>query len=305
MTKHVPTYQLYGENTGSEPDFWLHCETIRSRSSRHQWEIRLHRHEAFFQILYIESGSGDATFDRETHPLQPPLVITVPPRINHGFRFSRDIEGVVITILTSHLSHSPAEKSRYGTWLAMPHLTRLDLRNDDANYVKQTLKRIGTEFDHHGSGRNELLSSYIPLALRLTSRISFQHDPAQLPREESERRMELLSSLIQQHFRSHRPISFYAAELGMSLTHLNRIVRSTSGRTAHELLTHKLIEEAKRELVFSLASVQEIGIRLGFADPAYFSRFFLKQTGETPRAWRIREKARLDAQGQAYSSAAP
>ncbi|TXI10768.1 MAG: AraC family transcriptional regulator, partial [Rhizobium sp.] len=52
MTRNVPTYELYGENSGGNPDFWLHCETISSRSSLHHWEIRPHRHDNFFQILY-------------------------------------------------------------------------------------------------------------------------------------------------------------------------------------------------------------------------------------------------------------
>jgi AraC family transcriptional regulator, transcriptional activator of pobA len=294
MNRHIPIYQLYGEDPGKRHDFWLHCETIRSRSSRHQWEIRLHRHEAFFQILYIEAGSGDATFGSETHPIRPPSIVAVPAGLSHGFRFSRDIEGLVITILSSHLGHQPGERSRFGEWLATPHLTPLDPLNADATYVVQTLKRIGEEFDHRNNGRNELLDSYVKLAVRLTARISHADNLNQLPANEGERRMGMLNSLIQQHFRSHKPISFYAGELGISLTHLNRIVRSMAGCTAHDLLTAKLIEESKRELVFSLASVQEVGHRLGFADPAYFSRFFVKQTGKTPRAWRLREIQSLD-----------
>jgi AraC family transcriptional activator of pobA len=40
--------------------------------------------------------------------------------------------------------------------------------------------------------------------------------------------------------------------------------------------------------------MQEVSYRLGFADPAYFSRFFLKHAGETPKDWRKREKNRLE-----------
>ncbi|MCY1220960.1 HTH-type transcriptional activator RhaR [compost metagenome] len=67
------------------------------------------------------------------------------------------------------------------------------------------------------------------------------------------------------------------------------------GLSAHEMISRKLIGEARRELVFTRASVQEISFRLGFADPAYFSRFFLRQTGMTPRAWRMAERERLGA----------
>jgi len=44
---------------------------------------------------------------------------------------------------------------------------------------------------------------------------------------------------------------------------------------------------------FTFGSVQEIAYRLGFSDPAYFSRFFLKQAGQTPRSWRMAERAKL------------
>ncbi|MBX5215584.1 helix-turn-helix domain-containing protein [Rhizobium sp. NLR9a] len=294
MSRHIPTYELYGENIGRSPEFWLHCETIRSRSSLHQWEIRLHRHESFFQILYIEAGSGDAIFSKRSHAIRPPAVITVPPGLDHGFRFSRDIDGLVITILRSHLSHPPGERSHLGEWLAMPHLTPLDPGNAEAAYVMQTLRRLGDEFENRRGGRNEVLAAYVGLALRLTARISHEGYAQELPSNENERRMEMLDELIQRHFRSHRPASFYARELGISSTHLTRIVRSMTGNTPHELIAGKLIEEAKRQLVFSIGSVQEIGFRLGFVDPAYFSRFFLKYTGETPRIWRMNEKARLD-----------
>lgn len=291
--RHVPTYQLYGENSGGEPDFWLHCETIKSRSSLHRWEIRPHRHESFFQILYVEAGSGDAIFDSSVHPLDPPTIVTVPPGLNHGFRFSRDIEGLVVTILSSHLG-PPSERSRFGEWLTSPHVTRLDPQNTDAAYAMLTIRQLGEEFEHRRSGRNELMAAYVTQALRLTARISYEDHASQLPADDKERRMEMLNGLVRQYFRAHKPASFYAAELGISLTHLNRITRAMTGHTAHDLISAKLIEEARRELVFSVASVKEIGLHLGYADPAYFSRFFLHQTGETPRAWRIRERTRLE-----------
>jgi AraC family transcriptional activator of pobA len=294
MSKHVPTYELYGENTGRELDFWLHCETIRSRSSLYQWEIRLHRHESFFQILYIEAGSGDAIFGEKSHVIHPPAIITVPPGLNHGFRFSRDIDGFVITIMKSHLSHPPGERSHLGEWLATPHLTPLDPDNAEAAHIMQTLRRLGDEFENRRSGRNEVLAAYVSLALRLAARIFREGNAQELASNENARRMEMLNELVQQHFRSHKSASFYAREIGVSPTHLTRIVRSMTGNTPHEMIAGKLIEEAKRQLVFTLASVQEIGFRLGFADPAYFSRFFLKYTGETPRVWRVKEKLRLE-----------
>ncbi|WFU12528.1 helix-turn-helix domain-containing protein (plasmid) [Rhizobium sp. CB3090] len=293
MSRSVPTYELYGENIGKKSDFWLHCETIPSRSSLHHWEIRPHRHERFFQILYIDAGSGDAIFDGESHTIVPPAVITIPPRLSHGFRFSRDIDGFVITVLISHLKAAPGDRSRLGEWLGVPHLTRLNINDQHAAYVAETLKRLGGEFANRSSGRNDLLEAYLTSALLLTARLSQEGGEGQGASDEGERRMEMLYDLIQRHFRSHEPAAFYAEALGISPTHLNRIVHAKTGHGAHELIARKLVDEAKRELVFTLGSVQEVSYRLGFTDPTYFSRFFLKQTGETPRAWRIAERAKL------------
>ncbi|WP_236775424.1 helix-turn-helix domain-containing protein, partial [Agrobacterium tumefaciens] len=80
---------------------------------------------------------------------------------------------------------------------------------------------------------------------------------------------------------------FYAKKLGLSETHLNRLVRSVSGLSLQRLIARRQIEIAQQELIFTVSSVQMIAEGLGFADPAYFNRFFKRETGMTPRAWRL------------------
>jgi AraC-like DNA-binding protein len=46
------------------------------------------------------------------------------------------------------------------------------------------------------------------------------------------------------------------------------------------------VMEAQRDLAYTTLSVKQIALGLGFADAGYFSRFFLRQTGHTPSAWR-------------------
>ncbi|ACP22710.1 putative AraC family transcriptional regulator for P-hydroxybenzoate hydroxylase (plasmid) [Sinorhizobium fredii NGR234] len=293
MKRPVPTYELYGEESGERPDFWLHCETIPSRSRLHHWEIGLHRHESFFQILYIAKGSGDALFGETVRSISPPAVITVPPAVSHGFRFSPDIDGFVFTMLASHLPIAPGSRNRLGTWLATPRLTPLG-RSDDGRYIAETLQRLAEEWEARRSHRTGLLDAYLTTVLGLTARL------AEIPlanesagESENERRMERFDTLLRQHCLAHRPAAFYARELGLSPTHLNRVVRAMSGQSVHEVIAGRLLEAARRELVFTRASVQEISFRLGFSDAAYFSRFFVRHVGTTPRAWRIAERQKL------------
>ncbi|AUX80219.1 MULTISPECIES: helix-turn-helix domain-containing protein [Sinorhizobium] len=293
MKRPVPTYELYGEESGERPDFWLHCETIPSRSRLHHWEIGLHRHESFFQILYIAKGSGDALFDGTARPISPPAVITIPPAVSHGFRFSADIDGFVFTVLASHLPVAPGGRNRLGGWLATPRLTPLG-DSDDGRYIAETLQRLAEEWDARRSHRTGLLDAYLTTVLGLAARLADEpRDSGPAGESENERRMERFDALLRQHYLDHRPAAYYARELGLSPTHLNRVVRAVAGQSVHEVIAGRLLDAARRQLVFTRASVQEISFRLGFSDAAYFSRFFVRHIGMTPRAWRITERQRL------------
>ncbi len=113
----------------------------------------------------------------------------------------------------------------------------------------------------------------------------------------AEQRFERLLSLIARHIREPQKAGFYARKLGLSETHLNRLVRSVSGLSLQRLIAKRQIEIAQQELVFTVSSVQMIAEGLGFADPAYFNRFFRRETGMTPRAWRLAEQRKMGDTG--------
>lgn len=284
-TAGVPTYGLYGEAQKGAPDFWIHAETIASRSRLYNWEIKRHRHETFFQILQIRTGDGDAFLGPERRRLRPGTVVMVPPGVAHGFRFSQDLDGQVITMLANRVSMRPAFVPPL---MARPWLLDIEAGSEDA-YLMATLDRMEEELATGFAPRTALLEACLDIVLTLAAA---HIDHGGDPRETSARdRITRLNALIGAHYRQHRPAAFYAAALGVSVTHLNRIARAGTGRSLHELLTDRLIAEARRNLVFSLMSVQQIAYELGYSDPAYFTRAFIRATGETPAAFRRRERS--------------
>ena len=281
----VPTYGLYGEPQTGAPEFWIHAETIESRSRLHNWEIKQHRHETFFQILQIRTGEGDALFGRDTLRLSAGTVVMVPPGVVHGFRFSHDLNGQVITMLATRVSARPGCLMRF---MSRPWLFHV-APDPEGDYLMTTLDRMEQELALHFSPRTALLEACLDVFLTLAAdRIDSGIDPAETSARD---RIARLNSLIGAHYKQHRPVAFYAAELGVSVTHLNRIARAGTGKSLNELLTDRLISEARRNLVFSLLSIQQIAYELGYSDPAYFTRAFLRATGETPGAFRRRERS--------------
>jgi AraC family transcriptional activator of pobA len=80
----------------------------------------------------------------------------------------------------------------------------------------------------------------------------------------------------------------YASQLGITPGQLTRLCRDALGMSSLEVIHSRLIHEAQRDLVYTAVSVRQLADGLGFADEAYFGRFFRKQTGLTPREFRAR-----------------
>ncbi len=112
-------------------------------------------------------------------------------------------------------------------------------------------------------------------------------DPAtDRSRTASARLVAAYSDLVERDFRRHKGIADYAADLGVTPTHLTRCCRATSGRSALRLLNDRVIYEARVLLRETRTPVQEIAKSLGFTSAAYFTRSFQQATGQTPTGFR-------------------
>src|SRR5262249_6221731 len=85
--RSLPLFHLYGDPPDDQAFDFIHIERIASRAAMHDWTIRAHRHRNLFQILLIERGGGDMTFDVTKLAFAAPAAILIPAAIAHGFRF--------------------------------------------------------------------------------------------------------------------------------------------------------------------------------------------------------------------------
>lgn len=282
--------QLYGEAATPQTPFRFHCETLYSRSSLHRFEIDLHRHENFLQILFFADGEGDATLNGEALSIKPPAIIIAPPGCEHGFRFSRDISGMILTIIPAALP--PAAQALARQHLRRPMLLRLNDESSRQNEM-ECFEAIWNEYSNNNVGRDAMMEGQITTLIAQLSRRVLRSTNTDPVTDRSAGRFPLLLDLIARHIRDDRDSAFYAQQLGISQTQLNRMVRQQSGTSLQRLIAQRRLEIAKQELLFTVSSVQMVATGLGFSDPAYFSRFFLRETGTTPKAWRLAERQRL------------
>ncbi len=284
----VPTYALYGEQTYNAATDWLHCESIPARSALFDWEIGAHRHAGLFQILNMTRGRAECLLGERWLPLPPPVAVLVMPGVTHGFRFSPDTEGHVITLLAGQALQMPQAAPELRPLLAQSRI--LPLPDWAALPVAQAVAAIALDYAGSSPGRLGFIEAQLTVLLITLGRVLAADAEAGRPnRHAAQFRM-----LLDQHFRSQRGLAFYAGRLGISDVHLNRVCRAALGCSALGAINQRLIAEARRDLTFTLLSVKEIAYSLGFDDPAYFTRFFTKQAGVTPTEFRRRSARHPD-----------
>jgi AraC family transcriptional activator of pobA len=78
----------------------------------------------------------------------------------------------------------------------------------------------------------------------------------------------------------------YADRLSVHVNHLNKVLKENTGKTTTDIISNRIIQEAKILLKQTDWNVSEIAYCLGFEQLAHFSNFFRKQTSFTPIAFR-------------------
>jgi len=85
---------------------------------------------------------------------------------------------------------------------------------------------------------------------------------------------------------SMRSAGDFASSLSVHVNHLNRAIKSTTGKTTTSIIAERIIAEAKALLKHTDWNIAEISYSLGFEEAAHFNNFFKKITLQTPTSYR-------------------
>ncbi len=93
---------------------------------------------------------------------------------------------------------------------------------------------------------------------------------------------------IQEHIREAISLETMASQFHYSTRYLTRVFKRKFGCSPTDYTIHKRIELAKTLLDTTDASIREAAANVGYSDMYYFSKLFKKQTGVTPRQYKLR-----------------
>ena len=244
---------------------------------------RPHKHDAYFELIYLSEGAGFHWVDTQKFQITPPVVFFLSGQL-HYWEMTAIPKGYVMLF-------------RYEFFNSLKHSDLLNListlqdtvdvhlsKDDQLDFIFSDMEK---EYKNPSMHSIELMQGYLQVALVKLLRHKEQSSV------QSPGNSQLVFRKFQQFLRGVNPVSNVkvnkaASHLNVSPQHLNAICRKASGKSASELIIEHVILEAKRYLIHSDKTISEIAFTLNFTDPSHFVKYFKKTTGETPQSFRSR-----------------
>lgn len=233
-----------------------------------------HRH-TFHELVHVTGGTGTHVVDTARWPLRPPHLGVIAPGQVHQWAGVRGLTGHVVVFTDGFLLDYPADRELLRRLSERPWL-ELDERADAA--VTRLIADL-VEERHHGD--ESVLRALVHVLLARVGRLPGTPPPAPAGAVAAE-----FARLVASPDLGLWSVAAHAGRLGVTPGHLTEAVKAATGRTAAQLLREARTREAQRFLLRTDLTVRQVAWRVGFADPAYFCRFFRRETGLSPGDFR-------------------
>lgn len=301
MPRHIntsiPHFALYGETVFTHKPEFVHIECIHERSERNGWLIKPHRHAHLFQVLFMFDGAAEVRLDTTRSSHKGCWLITMPPGVVHGFDFQPHTQGIVLSLAIGMLGLDAGNQVLpllEGT-LSQPRIAKVAKNSQDYRELYHYFAKIREEMDAPSEDQRIALFSLVKMVLVTLRRRLRQPVPEVQTMDGNAQLMNRFRSLLEEHYRQHWKISDYAAALHVSVSTLNRACQEVFGGSLKKLIQERLHVEAKRRLIYTKETLDQISWDLGFADAPYFSRVFKQLEGTSPKEFRLQVDKEQDA----------
>lgn len=246
----------------------------------------------YYSLIWIKNGKGTAKADFSEYDFIQNTLFAFSPYQPFMFQTDEQIQGVVINFhpdffcIHKHHQEVACNGVLFNNIYNPPFVTV----DENANSTfKMLSEQITVEMQNPALAQYELLVSYLKIFLITASRLKAeQQTEIQINPAENKEPFILqnLKHYIETHFKTKHSASDYADLLNISAKTLAKLTKTHFNKTLTDLISERIIIEAKRELYLTNKAVKEIAYELGYIDEYYFSRFFKNNADISPQAYR-------------------
>lgn len=286
--KKYPIYNIQRFNCNSVNSD-LYINTFKNHLIDHSFVEEPHRHNSYV-LVFFTKGSGTHEIDFDVFTIQPGSMFFLQPGQMHHWNLSDDVEGFVIFYSQEMYNLYFGQKTigDYPFYSSVDNKPEMVFDASESKAILPYFESMITEVNENQLRKQDKIMNLLDIIhIEITRKYSEKH----LHEAHSYNvKIKGFEVLLEKNFKTEKMPSFYASQLHITLKHLNRICNEILQKTTTEVITDRIILEAKRMLMDKKFTVNEIATELGFNDYSYFTRLFKKNTGKTPTNFRISKK---------------
>lgn len=285
--KNIPVYSI--DKFKRKPSPFSQFQIEPFDADRH-FEVQYpHRHD-FFEILFLTKGSGIHIIDFKEYQIAENSIFFLSPGQIHSIEFSKDIEGYIFLFTPEFYLLNKQNKHKLLEFPFFYHLGEnqppiyLD-KEIDIVFLTDLFKKGCEEIRIGDENTPEMISSLLDLLLTSSKRL-YPSTEKVISSKPGHLLVKKFKQYIEENYHNNFSVADYANLLNITPSHLTETVKAVTGRTSTDFINDKITLEIKRLLLFSDLSATEIATQLNFNDQSYFTKYFKKHTGLTPKQFR-------------------
>lgn len=242
---------------------------------------------SFYEIIFIEEGSGTFTLDENKISVAPRTVIFTSPGQVRCWEIEEKVRGYTLFFEKDFLHLFFSDELflyRFQYFHQYSRPTEMQLSEMPFGGCLELLQGIEQEFGQLQNDSNHMIRALLYQLLVVLNRYyaGVYHVQRDTYVHSDFYRFR---ALLERKFAVDQNVEAYTKMLNVSPGFLNKICRQFSGLSAQQMIHYKLLSEIKKQL-YQNKSAKEIAYEFGFSDPSNFNRFFKKLTGTTPQQYR-------------------
>lgn len=267
----------------SQKDFFVN--KIPAHIFENQSKItKPHKHNSYLIILFTQ-GSGRHEIDFNSYEIKPGSIFFLAPGQTHHWELSEDIDGYIFSHTANfydlHYSHNRIHQFPF--FYSIQNTPFLALEQNNIGTIENLFQKLFEEYLTTEAFQQQLILSYVDIIYVSLSRLYLAVNSQKIIKTTSySEKFQQFESLIENNYIKEKSPSQYAEWMNISSKHLNRITKNVIDKTASEVITDRIILEAKRRVLHTKNNFSEVAFSLGYEDYAYFSKLFKKASGLTP-----------------------
>jgi AraC family transcriptional activator of pobA len=251
-----------------------------------------HRQQ-YYEIVWLKSGSGNHVIDTVNYPYSGSVLFLLSPGQLHHIHPVEKGEGYIIKFTPSLFSDNKDLDEyliRTGLFDNIQSEPLIKLNASIHSVIEDVLKKMEAEFNTEEDDKDKILLAYLKIFITHISRLKkIQSTKEAIDLDVNFSLFQKYKAEVEKNFKTQHSVQAFAKKLLTQSRTLNSLSKKYTGKTAGDIIADRIVLEAKRELYYNTKTIKEIGYDLGFDDPAYFTRFFKKQTGLSPQEYKLNE----------------